>query len=179
MSIEKMINKVKQEVKHDVESIKSMSHLPKPTISAAPSGPYDPSAQPDPSEPSDDREHLHEKRKSIDNHVHKKIIEISDRLHKYLPTFESAGYKLKKFEVELGISPKIIPHFMIDESVTLEQKMEALEKVKGKRMMHLMMEALIKASKLHGTLQVGDLDFCGIEVHLSAIPTVRLLFGSE
>ena len=68
---------------------------------------------------------------------------------------------------------------MIDESVTLEQKMAVLEKVKGKRMMHLMLEALIKASKLHGTLQIGDLNFCGIEVHLSAIPMVRLLFGNE
>lgn len=179
MSIENLIKEVKEEVKQDVESIRSMPYLQKPTVTAAPSGPYDPSVQPDPSDPSDDREHLHEKRKNIDNHVHKKIIDISDKFHDNLPIFESAGYKLKKFEVELGISPKIIPRFIIDESVTLEQKMEALEKVKGKRMMHLMLGALIKAGKLHGTLQVGDLNFCGIEVHLSAIPMVRLLFANE
>ncbi len=164
MSIENMINKVKQEVKHDVESIKSMGHLKKPSSSQA---------------PSPNRDHLHEKRKDINDYAHKKIIEVSDRFHDNLPIFESAGYKLKKFEVELGISPKVIPHFMIDESVSEEQKLAALEKVKGKRMMHLMLEALIKAGKLHGTLQIGELDFCGIEVHLSAIPTVRLLFGNE
>jgi hypothetical protein len=163
MSIENMVNKFKQEVKQDVKSIKTIG-LQKPTITAA---------------PSDFREHLEEKRKEIDNHAHKKIITVSDRFHDCLPIFESAGYKLKRFEVELGISPKIIPHFMIDESVTHEQKLEALKKVKGKRMMHLMLDALIKASKLQGTLQIGELTFCGIEVHLSALPTVRLLFGKE
>ena len=164
MSIENMMNKVNEEVKHNIESIKSTTHVQMPTITAA---------------PSDFREHLEEKRKEINDHSHKKIITVSDRFHDCLPIFESAGYKLKKFEVELGISPKIIPHFMIDESVTHEQKLEALKKVKGKRMMHMMLDALIKASKLHGSLQIGDLDFCGIEVHLSALPTVRLLFGNE
>jgi hypothetical protein len=164
MSIENMINKVKQEVKHDVESIRSIGHLKQPSASQA---------------PTPNREHLHEKRKDISDHAHRKIIEVSDRFHDHLPLFESVGYKLKRFEVELGISPKIIPHFIIDESVSEEQKLAALEKVKGKRMMHMMLEALIKASKLHGTLQIGELDFCGIEVHLSALPTVRLLFGNE
>ena len=164
MSIGNMVNKVKREVKHNVESIDRIGHLKSPTAAAIPSG---------------ISEHLQEKRKEIDDHAHKKIIDVSDRFHNHLPVFESAGYKLKRFEVELGISPKLIPHFIIDESVTLEQKMQALEKVKGKRMMHLMMDALIKAGKLRGTLQVGDLDFCGIEVHLSAIPMVRLLFGNE
>lgn len=179
MPMENMVNKVAEGVKQDIRSIDFMSNLQKPTAAVAPSGPYDRSPEPDPPQPSGDGEDLHEKRKEIDNHVHKKIIDVSDRFHKNLPIFESAGYKLKKFEVELGISPKLIPHFIIDESVTLEQKMESLEKLKGKRMMHLMMDALIKAGKLRGTLQVGDLDFCGIEVHLAAIPTVRLLFGDK
>jgi len=170
MSLKKLVNKVREEVKHDVESIKTIAHHNKPIIPAV-QGPAGPS------KPSDDREHLHEKRKGINDYAHKKVIEASDKLHDNLPIFESAGYKLKKFEVELGISPKIIPHFMVDESVTEEQKMAALEKVKDKRLMHLMLEALIKAGKLHGSLQIGDLDFCGVEVHLAAIPTVRLLFG--
>jgi len=114
MSIENMISKVKQEVSHDVESIKSIAHLQKPIRPAAPG------------EPSGEGDHLHEKRKDINDYAHKKIIDVSDRFHNNLPIFESAGYKLKKFEVELGISPKIIPHFMVDESVTHEQKMQAL-----------------------------------------------------
>jgi len=173
MSVENMINKVKEEVKHDVQSIANITDLREPTPAAAP-------GQAPEKDPRDnDIVNLHEMRKDVKDHHHKKLIEVSDRFHKHLPIFESAGYKLKKFEVELGISPKIIPHFMIDESVTLDQKMDALAKVKGKRLMHLMMEALIKASKLHGAMQIGDLDFCGVEVHLSAIPTVRLLFANE
>jgi len=179
MSLENLTNNVAEGVKQDVASILSTSDLKMPTAAAAPSGAFDRPADPDPPEPSDDKEDIHEKRKEIDNHAHKKIIEVSDKLHDNLPIFESAGYKLKKFEVELGISPKIIPHFMVDKSVTYEQKMEALEKVKDKRMMHLMMDALIKAGKLRGALQIGDLDFCGIEVHLSAIPMVRLIFGNK
>ena len=42
----------------------------------------------------------------------------------------------------------------------------------------LILDALFKASYLSEHVKVGKLDFLGLEVHVSVIPTVRLLFGA-
>ena len=114
MSFENINNKVKEEVKQTIESIKNMSNIPAPTSAAAPSGPYDRPPAPDPSEPSDDKEHLHEKRKNIDSHVHKKIIEVSDKFNNNLPILEmniwsllmigKKNIRVKKEPIVVGVS---------------------------------------------------------------------------
>lgn len=107
---------------------------------------------------------------------HRKIKELLDELNADLPIFEKAGYKLHSLEVEVGISPKIIPHFRVCKHISEEEQKAILEEVKQKRMLHALLASLFKSSYLKKVLRVGNLDFHGIRIELSAVPTVRLQF---
>ena len=51
-----------------------------------------------------------------------------------------------------------------------------LEEVRHKRALHMLLSSLFKSSYLKKVLRVGNLDFHGLKIELSAIPTVKLLF---
>ncbi len=93
----------------------------------------------------------------------------------------SNGRDLKSnaFEIEVGISPKFIPHFMVHKHISDEDKRRILDEVKGQRILTMILEALFKASYLSEHVKLGTLDFLGMEIHVGAIPTVRLLFGQD
>lgn len=110
---------------------------------------------------------------------HDKVVDIANQFHSSLPIFEKAGFKLQNLEIEVGISPKIIPHFMIIDQPSEEEKKQAIKEIKSNRLMKPVMDALIKASYLHRYIKIGDLPFIGIEVHFAIVPTVRLIFGKH
>ena len=107
---------------------------------------------------------------------HRKIKDMLDELNADLPIFEKAGYKLHSLEVEVGISPKLIPHFRVCDHISEEAQKAILEEVRHKRILHALLASLFKSSYLKKVLRVGNLDFHGIRIELSAVPTVRLQF---
>jgi hypothetical protein len=119
---------------------------------------------------------LEEAEHKITDAGHRKIKQMLDELHEDLPIFEKAGYKLHSLEVEIGISPKLIPHFRVCEHITEEKQKAILEEVRHKRMLYMLLLSLFKSSYLKKILRIGNLDFHGLKIELSAVPTVRLLF---
>ncbi len=107
---------------------------------------------------------------------HKKIKILIDELHDDLPIFERAGYKLHNLEVELGLSPKLIPYFKIEKHISEEEQKALLAEVKSKRIIYALLSSLFKSAYLQKVLRIGGLDFFGLKVELAAIPTVHLLF---
>ncbi len=107
---------------------------------------------------------------------HKKIKDLMDELHDDLPVFEKAGYKLHSMEVEIGISPKLIPYFIVEKQISQEEQQAILDEVKHQRVLHLLLKSLFKSSYLKEVLKIGDLEFHGLRIELAAMPTVRLLF---
>jgi len=107
---------------------------------------------------------------------HRKIKEMLDELNADLPIFEKAGYKLHSLEVEVGISPKLIPHFRVCQHISEDEQKVILKEVRHKRILHALLSSLFKSSYLKNVLRVGNLDFHGLRIELSAIPTVRLQF---
>ena len=110
---------------------------------------------------------------------HRKIKNLTDELHDDLPIFERAGYSLHSLEVELGISPKLIPHFRVHKQISQEEQQAILDEVKDKRLLTLLLTSLFKSSYLKEVLRIGDLDFHGLKIELSAIPKVNLLFWKD
>ena len=110
---------------------------------------------------------------------HKKIKDLTDELHDDLPIFERAGYSLHSLEVELGVSPKLIPHFRVHKQISKEEQQAILDEVKHKRLISLLLSSLFKSSYLKEVLRIGDLDFHGLKIELAAIPKVHLLFWKE
>lgn len=95
-----------------------------------------------------------------------------------LPQLKKAGYTLTELEVELGIPPKLIPHFYHDPTVhpNLEQSLDAL---KGNGIGTALMLALSKAGELQKELEVSGMQFSHIEVELGPIPSLKLQYKNN
>ena len=119
----------------------------------------------------------HEKRKSIKDRAVLAMLGKVDECTECLPLFEEAGFSLVRFDFDVGLSPKLLPRFMINRVASEEEQKEALEKVRKRRVVAAIMKALFKAAQMHDVLRVGHLCFMGVEVNVSAMPTVKMIFG--
>ena len=90
------------------------------------------------------------------------------------PLIEKAGYKITDLQIELGIIPKIIPHFRKVADVTEDQKELILTELQEKRLMKLLVSALFKADAFQSNLNMSQYSFKGIEIEITALPAVRL-----
>lgn len=154
--LENMVNAVKNEIERDVEAVKEC-------FGVVPNQPGDGNRRPNP----------------LQDMGHRKVAELSQEFHDCLPIFERAGFVLLNFEVEVGLSPKFIPHFHITKIISQDERRAILEEVRNQYVIKLILESLFKASTLSQHIRIGNLVFRGLEVHVSAIPTVRMLFGRQ
>jgi len=79
-------------------------------------------------------------------------------------------------EIELSIIPKLIPYFEKFADTDDETRKSIIEQVKDKRLVSLLLKALFKADNFQQSLKMGQLEFAGIEIEITAIPAIRLLY---
>lgn len=95
-----------------------------------------------------------------------------------LPAIALAGYELTEFEVELGVTPKLIPHFRHaprnDEDVG-----QARESLRDNKLGGIILGALLKAGEVHKQIKVAGFCFAHIEIELGLIPSVKLQYKNE
>ena len=90
------------------------------------------------------------------------------------PLIEQAGYKITNLDIELGLLPKLIPHFRKIGDIDEAQKQQILSQVGDKKLMKLLISALFKADSFQNSLNMKNYDFKGIEVEIAPLPAVRL-----
>lgn len=95
------------------------------------------------------------------------------------PLIERAGFRIRDLEVELSIIPKLIPHFEKTIDVDDKTRLLIIEEVHDKRLIRLLLKALFKADNLQKSIKMGNLVFAGIEIEITAIPAVRLLYKNS
>ncbi len=92
-----------------------------------------------------------------------------------LPALRQAGYQLREFEIELGITPKIIAHFMPtparDDDVAA-----AREALKDNKIGASMLSVLSRAGIVHRQVQVPGFECAHMEIDVGVIPAVRLRY---
>lgn len=101
--------------------------------------------------------------------------ELQQQFQDALPHLKKAGYTLTELEVELGIPPKLIPHFHHDRSVHLNMDM-AIAEMGDNNIGVMLIRILAHAGEIQGELNMADLPFDDIEVELGAIPSVKLQY---
>lgn len=104
-----------------------------------------------------------------------KIQELVAAFQQSLPAIKSAGYELTEFEVELGVTPKLIPHFRHAPKST-EDVDAAREMLRDNKLGMLILGALLKAGDVHKQIKVAGFGFSHIEIELGIIPCVRLQY---
>lgn len=94
--------------------------------------------------------------------------------------FQEAGFLMQTLQVEIGVTPKVIPRFVqlsalseTEENALLE-RFEAQTKSSG--IIKFVLISLFKASKMKALMQSTPFIFCGIEIDITTAPTVKAFF---
>jgi hypothetical protein len=95
-----------------------------------------------------------------------------------LPALRQAGYQMREFEIELGITPKIIAHFMPSEA-TEEDIAAAREALKDNAIGASMLGVLKRAGDAHRRFKVLGFNCAHIEIDVGVIPAVRLRYRAD
>lgn len=95
-----------------------------------------------------------------------------------LPPLRQAGYGLREFEIELGLTPKIIAHFVPlpagdDEIAT------ARETLKDNKVGASMLSVLRRAGDVHRQVRVPGFSCAHMEIDVGVIPAVRLRYRAD
>lgn len=85
-----------------------------------------------------------------------------------------AGYDLTGIDLEPGVVPRLIVHLEQLAAARTEPLAQLARECAGKRTLPAILQALIRAEALEEQVQLGDLSFCGLIVHVGPMPTVRL-----
>ena len=95
------------------------------------------------------------------------------------PLIERAGYEIVDLQIELGLIPKLIPHFKKVQDVSDVDKQLILEELKEKRLMSMLVNALFKSDSFQSNLNLSNYQYTGIEVEIAALPAVRLKYQKQ
>lgn len=95
-----------------------------------------------------------------------------------LPALKQAGYDLREFEIELGITPKVIAHFM-PHPATEEDVVAAREALKANKVGASMLGVLRRAGDVHRQIKAPGFECAHMEIDVGVIPAVRLRYRAE
>ena len=79
-----------------------------------------------------------------------KILSLMDEFNDALPYLSAAGYTLDQLEVELGLPPKLIPHFAYAQDSEVDSE-TTLENLKNNRLGYNLLKILIERLTGHST----------------------------
>ena len=106
------------------------------------------------------------------------ILAVVKDLNDALPHLSKAGYTMDELEIEVGIPPKLIPHFSVDETLA-ENTEQSLTDLEGNTVGYVLFKALLKAADLQQKIVINDMSFARIEIELGLIPVVRLSYKQK
>ena len=114
--------------------------------------------------------------KSLKGSVNDKLKEVMDEINDIMPIIKEVGYSVNEVEVELGVLPKIIPHFRKIEDMSEEEMNIVIEKYKDRKLTYLIVSSLAKAASMQKSIQLSSLKFTEVEIEAGAVPSVKLKF---
>ena len=103
------------------------------------------------------------------------ILTVINDLNDTLPHLAKAGYTMNELEIEVGVLPKLIPHFTVDEML-VENTEQSLTDLEGNTVGYALFKALLKATDLQQKIVIDGMSFTRIEIELGLVPVVRLSY---
>ncbi|MGH6951941.1 MAG: hypothetical protein ACREH4_13825 [Vitreimonas sp.] len=95
-----------------------------------------------------------------------------------LPALRQAGYELREFEVELGLTPRIISHF-VSVPATPEDIAAAREALRPNKIGSSMLSVLARAGDMHRQIKVPGFQCALMEIDVGILPAVRLRYRAD
>jgi hypothetical protein len=95
-----------------------------------------------------------------------------------LPALRQAGYELREFEVELGLTPRIISHF-VSVPASPEDIAAAREALRANKIGASMLGVLTRAGDMHRQIKVPGFQCALMEIDVGILPAVRLRYRAD
>lgn len=95
-----------------------------------------------------------------------------------LPHLKRAGYELREFEVELGLTPKVIAHFL-PHPASDDDLAAAREALKDNKVGASMLSVLRRAGDAHRQIKAPGFECAHMEIDVGVIPAVRLRYRAQ
>ena len=107
--------------------------------------------------------------------VNEAVSDVVSKLNEALPHLAASGYRMDGLEIEVGIPPKIIPHFAVEEVLaeTIEMSLVELE---GNKVGYALLKSLLQAKGLQQKIEIEGMSFSRVEIEVGLIPAVRLSY---
>ena len=109
------------------------------------------------------------------------ILDVVSSLNDSLPHLAKAGYTMDELEIEIGVPPKLIPHFSVDGALVenAENAEQALTDLEGNIIGTTLFKALFKAEKKKKKIVINGMSFSRLEIQLGLVPAVRLCYKQQ
>ena len=109
------------------------------------------------------------------------ILDVVSSLNDSLPHLAKAGYTMDELEIEIGVPPKLIPHFSVDGALVekAENAEQALTDLEGNIIGTTLFKALFKAATLQQKIVINGMSFSRLEIQLGLVPAVRLCYKQQ
>jgi hypothetical protein len=109
------------------------------------------------------------------------ILDVVSSLNDSLPHLAKAGYTMDELEIEIGVPPKLIPHFSVDGALVenAENAEQALTDLEGSIIGTTLFKALFKAATLQQKIVINGMSFSRLEIQLGLVPAVRLCYKQQ
>ena len=105
-----------------------------------------------------------------------KLTELANSVNTALPIITQAGFDVEQTTITLGIPPKAILRARVMRELTDEEYDALVQRVGEQVVTSLVAGTFLKAAALQRSFRVGTLLSSHIEIELSPLPAVRLIF---
>jgi hypothetical protein len=107
-----------------------------------------------------------------------KLQETMSAFLRALPALRQAGHELREFEIELGLTPRIIAHFM-PAPTTEADIVQARDALGDNKVGASMLGVLTRAGAVHRQINVPGFHCAHIEIDVGVLPAVRLRYRAD
>lgn len=105
-----------------------------------------------------------------------KLTELADTVNSAIPIVTQAGFAVEQITITLGIPPKAILRARVVRELTDEEYDALVQSVGEQVVTSLVAGTFLKAAALQRSFRIGSMLSSHIEIELSPLPAVRLLF---
>jgi hypothetical protein len=105
-----------------------------------------------------------------------KLTELADAVNTAIPIVTQAGFVIEQITITLGIPPKAILRARVVRELTDEEYDALVQRVGEQVVTSLVAGTFLKAAALQRSFRIGTMLSSHIEIELSPLPAVRMLF---
>ncbi len=106
-----------------------------------------------------------------------KLEETAEKLNGVLPYIERAGFRVTEIEVNMGITPALIPHVQVYDVLPKDERPALMAELKGRKFASGILSSLFRAADFGNRIDLKGFDFFEIEIELGVIPSVTVKYA--